>query len=84
MIIYNRVNDTVVIGPMIIHLDNWESFFFILLVLEGEMYQLSHILTEEKSLMSSMMEMSLVSDKGQMYFYICIYIFVYMLLLTNF
>lgn len=68
MIIYNRVNDTVVIGPMIIHLDNWESFFFILLVLEGEMYQLSHILTEEKSLMSSMMEMSLVSDKGQMYF----------------
>ena len=34
------------------------------LVLEGEMYQLSHILTEEKSLMSAMMEMSLVSDKG--------------------
>lgn len=42
--------------------------FYIFLVLEGEMYQLSHILTEEKSLMSSMMEMSLVSDKGQMYF----------------
>ncbi|CAC5395709.1 EXOC8 [Mytilus coruscus] len=33
-------------------------------ILEGEMYQLSHILTEEKSLMSSMMEMSLVSDKA--------------------
>jgi hypothetical protein len=66
------VNDAVVIDPMLIHLDNWESIFFILLVLEGEMYQLSHILTEEKSLMSSMMEMSLVSDKGQMYFYIYI------------
>lgn len=34
------------------------------LVLEGEMYQLSHMLTEQKSLMSSMMEMSLVSDRG--------------------
>ena len=33
-------------------------------ILEGEMYQLSHILTEEKSLMSTMMEMSLVSDKA--------------------
>lgn len=33
-------------------------------VLEGEMYQLSHMLTEQKSLMTSMMEMSLVSDKG--------------------
>lgn len=33
-------------------------------VLEGEMYQLSHMLTEQKSLMSSMMEMSLISDKA--------------------
>ncbi|XP_033764369.1 exocyst complex component 8-like [Pecten maximus] len=33
-------------------------------ILEGEMYQLSHTLTEQKSLMSSMMEMSLVSDKA--------------------
>ena len=34
-------------------------------VLEGEMYQLSSMLTEQKSLMSSMMELPLVSDKGQ-------------------
>ena len=34
-------------------------------VLESEMYQLSHMLTEQKGLMSSMMEMSLVSDKGK-------------------
>lgn len=33
-------------------------------ILEGEMYQLSHMLTEQKSLMSSMMEMSLVSDRA--------------------
>ncbi|CAI9734539.1 Hypothetical predicted protein [Octopus vulgaris] len=33
-------------------------------VLEGEMYQLSHMLTEQKSLMSTMMEMSLISDKA--------------------
>ncbi|XP_046562976.1 LOW QUALITY PROTEIN: exocyst complex component 8-like [Haliotis rubra] len=33
-------------------------------ILEGEMYQLSHMLTEQKGLMSSMMEMSLVSDKA--------------------
>ncbi|XP_041378442.1 exocyst complex component 8-like [Gigantopelta aegis] len=32
-------------------------------ILESEMYQLSHMLTEQKGLMSSMMEMSLVSDK---------------------
>ncbi|KAK7093761.1 exocyst complex component 8-like [Littorina saxatilis] len=33
-------------------------------ILEGEMYQLSNMLTEEKSLMSSMMKLSLVSDKA--------------------
>ena len=37
----------------------------LLSVLEGEMYQLSSMLTEQKSLMSSMMELPLVSDKGQ-------------------
>lgn len=35
-------------------------------ILEGEMYQLSNMLTEQKSLMSSMMELSLVSDKAVM------------------
>ncbi|XP_059153846.1 exocyst complex component 8-like [Physella acuta] len=33
-------------------------------ILEGEMYQLSHMLADQKSLMGSMMEMSLVSDKA--------------------
>ncbi|KAK3105314.1 hypothetical protein FSP39_022322 [Pinctada imbricata] len=33
-------------------------------ILEGEMYQLSHMLTEQKSLMSNMMEMSLVSERA--------------------
>ncbi|KAK7469557.1 hypothetical protein BaRGS_00036405 [Batillaria attramentaria] len=33
-------------------------------ILEGEMYQLSNMLTEQKSLMSSMMELPLVSDKA--------------------
>ncbi|KAL3861830.1 hypothetical protein ACJMK2_007844 [Sinanodonta woodiana] len=33
-------------------------------IVEGEMYQLSHMLTEQKGLMASMMEMSLVSDKA--------------------
>ncbi|PVD36887.1 hypothetical protein C0Q70_03877 [Pomacea canaliculata] len=33
-------------------------------ILEGEMYQLSHLLMEQKGLMSSMMEMPLVSDKA--------------------
>jgi len=34
-------------------------------ILEGEMYQLNNMLTEQKSLMGSMMEMPLVSDKAQ-------------------
>lgn len=33
-------------------------------ILEGEMYQLSTMLTEQRSLMSSMMELPLVSDKA--------------------
>ncbi|ESO87616.1 hypothetical protein LOTGIDRAFT_207015 [Lottia gigantea] len=33
-------------------------------ILEGEMYQLSHMLSDQKILMSSMMAMSLVSDKA--------------------
>ncbi|XP_005112876.1 exocyst complex component 8 [Aplysia californica] len=33
-------------------------------ILEGEMYQLNHMLNEQKSLMGSMMEMSLVSDRA--------------------
>ncbi|KAK6175574.1 hypothetical protein SNE40_014007 [Patella caerulea] len=33
-------------------------------ILEGEMYQLSHMLSDQKALMSTMMEMSLVSDKA--------------------
>ncbi|XP_052821262.1 exocyst complex component 8-like [Mya arenaria] len=33
-------------------------------ILEGEMYQVSHMLTEQKSLMNTMLEMSLVSDKA--------------------
>lgn len=33
-------------------------------ILEGEMYQVSHMLTEQKTLMSSLMEMSLVGDKA--------------------
>lgn len=33
-------------------------------ILEGEMYQVSHMLTEQKTLMSSLMEMSLVSEKA--------------------
>lgn len=33
-------------------------------ILEGEMYQLSTMLTEQRSLMSAMMELSLVSDKA--------------------
>lgn len=32
-------------------------------ILEGEMYQVSHMLTEQKTLMTNMLEMSLVSDK---------------------
>ena len=34
------------------------------LLLEGEMYQLSHMLTEQKSLLNTMKDMSVVSDKG--------------------
>ncbi|KAL4221236.1 Exocyst complex component 8 [Mactra antiquata] len=33
-------------------------------ILEGEMYQVSHMLTEQKTLMNTMLEMSLVSDKA--------------------
>ncbi|XP_053378630.1 exocyst complex component 8-like [Mercenaria mercenaria] len=33
-------------------------------ILEGEMYQVSHMLTEQKQLMNTMLEMSLVSDKA--------------------
>ncbi|XP_052286222.1 exocyst complex component 8-like isoform X2 [Dreissena polymorpha] len=33
-------------------------------ILEGEMYQVSRMLTEQKALMTSMLEMSLVSDKA--------------------
>lgn len=33
-------------------------------ILEGEMYQVSHMLTEQKGLMTNMMEISLVSDKA--------------------
>ncbi|XP_064642359.1 exocyst complex component 8-like isoform X2 [Lineus longissimus] len=33
-------------------------------ILEGEMYQLSHMLTEQKALLNVMKEMSLVSDKA--------------------
>ncbi|CAG2257462.1 EXOC8 [Mytilus edulis] len=43
---------------------NYSQFIETAKEISREMYQLSHILTEEKSLMSSMMEMSLVSDKA--------------------
>jgi len=33
-------------------------------VLEGEMYQLSHLLTDQKTVMTSMMELSLTGNKG--------------------
>ena len=33
-------------------------------ILEGEMYQLNHMLNDQRSLMGSMMEMSLVSDRA--------------------
>ena len=33
-------------------------------ILEGEMYQLSHMLTDQKSIMTSLMEMSITGDTG--------------------
>ena len=39
-------------------LDSWS-------VLEGEMYQLSHMLTDQKSIMNSLMELSLTGENGQ-------------------
>jgi hypothetical protein len=38
--------------------------FLMSTVLEGEMYQLSHMLTDQKSIISTMLEMSLTSDQG--------------------
>ena len=37
------------------------------IVLEGEMYQLSHLLTDQKTVMTSMMELSLTGNKGRYY-----------------
>ena len=34
------------------------------LVLEGEMYQLSHMLTDQKSVLSAMMELSITGNKS--------------------
>ena len=33
-------------------------------VLEGEMYQLSHMLTDQKSVLSAMMELSITGNKS--------------------
>ena len=35
-------------------------------VLEGEMYQLSHLLTDQKTVMTSMMELSITGNKGKL------------------
>jgi hypothetical protein len=37
---------------------------FDIVVLEGEMYQLSHLLTDQKTIMTSMMELSVTGNKG--------------------
>ena len=46
-----------------------------ILVLEGEMYQLSHMLTDQKSVLSAMMELSITGNKSKYcdyYYYIYI------------
>lgn len=40
------------------------NFTLTMLFLEGEMYQLSHMLTDQKSIMSTMLELSITGDKG--------------------
>lgn len=40
------------------------SYCVIFAVLEGEMYQLSHLLTDQKTIMTSMMELSVTGNKG--------------------
>lgn len=38
-------------------------FYYVFVVLEGEMYQLNHMLTEQKNMMTYIMENSISSDK---------------------
>ena len=44
----------------------WEYWYVYVwcVVLEGEMYQLSHLLTDQKTVMTSMMELSITGNKG--------------------
>ena len=51
-----------------IHIFSTVSLYFVYclhLVLESEMYQLSHMLTDQKSIISTMLEMSLTSEEGK-------------------